>query len=211
MASSHFQLIVISCLWVLISLTFHEWAHACVALCFGDETPRIQGRFTLNPLAHISFFGSVVIPLLCAFSSFQVLGWARPVEVCPENFKYRNFGDLCCSLAGPSMNFLLAFLLVFASEWACRHGASWGSLLLIGASCNISLGLFNLIPIPPLDGAHVLKIFFRMSEATFVSYASVGTLLLLILINIPWFTTGFAIIHHSVFLWLDTVVLRYCF
>ena len=186
--------------WLVLSLSVHEWGHAFVATKFGDPTPRIEGRLTLNPLAHISFIGTIIIPLIMAVSStIRILGWARPVMVNPYNFKRRNLGDFCCSIAGPLMNLLFAVVLVFIGVTLRHFGLHYSKLFYIGALINTSLFLFNLIPLPPLDGGHIVKIILRMSEETFLKFSQIGMLILIVLINMPFFDKYFWLLQRSLF------------
>ena len=186
--------------WFILSLSIHEWGHAFVADKFGDLTPRAEGRLTLNPFAHISFLGTIVIPVIMSMtSSLRILGWAKPVIVNPSNFKHRNLGDLCCSIAGPLMNLFFAFVLVFIGRLLHHFGLGYSKVFYIGALINTSLFLFNLIPIPPLDGSHVLKIILRMSEEKFWQFSQMGALVLIVLINVPFFDKYFWLMQRQVF------------
>jgi Zn-dependent protease len=141
---------------LLIGLAFHEFAHAWVADRLGDPTPRSQGRLTINPLAHLDIFGTIMI-LLYHF------GWAKPVHVNPNNFRGNPLrGHMLVSLAGPVMNLTIAFLgmLIWGiCENTIQDSLWWPNLYPVLAAIvtlNIGLGIFNLIPIPPLDGFAIL-------------------------------------------------------
>ena len=140
---------------LIIAMVVHEYAHARVAVAMGDPTPRIMGRLTLNPMSHIDPVG-----MLCMF--LVHFGWAKPVSINPYNFRNPRTGDILVSLAGPFANFITAFLAMAAlfAMFAATSGAmSSGSGLVLQLIIiyNISFGVFNLIPIPPLDGSHVIK------------------------------------------------------
>lgn len=136
----------------------HEAAHALAARCLGDDTAKRAGRLTLNPLAHIDPVGTVILPALLVLShSPVVFGWAKPVPINPMNFKNPRAGLLISSLAGPASNMLLAvlFAVLFKMGFFAPHSIGW-YFLLQGVVISLVLGFFNLIPIPPLDGANVL-------------------------------------------------------
>ncbi len=141
---------------LLFSVIIHEIAHGYVALLNGDPTARLSGRITLNPIPHIDPIGTVLLPLLLLATGSRVLfGWARPVPVNPLNFRNFRRGQITVSLSGPLSN--LALAAVFA--YLLRLGLNNPGLALMasyGCSINIFLALFNLVPIPPLDGSHLV-------------------------------------------------------
>jgi Zn-dependent protease len=144
---------------VLVGFTVHEFAHALVAVRLGDDTPRAQGRLTLNPIAHIELVGLVMI-LLAGF------GWAKPVQINPRNFKNPKNDEILVSLAGPFSNLLfgIAFallvkiLLTLAPQafFSTDFGPVVYQILSYFVWINLLLAVFNLFPIPPLDGSHIL-------------------------------------------------------
>jgi Zn-dependent protease len=178
---------LITFLLLVISLSIHEWAHAIVADWLGDDTPRLQGRVTLNPMSHIDLIGTVIIPLINIFvfrGSFALIGWGRPVMTNPSNFKRRRLDDILVSLAGPASNLLLALLTVVIAALANVHQPELGEFLSRLVMMNIALAVFNLLPIPPLDGSYVLRHLVGMSEETFYGLARWSGLVMLILINV---------------------------
>ncbi|MDR0417873.1 MAG: site-2 protease family protein [Puniceicoccales bacterium] len=182
-------------LWFLLALAIHEWGHAWIAERLGDDRPRIDGRVTLNPLAHISLVGTVIIPLLGFLCSpdFAMIGWGRPVVVNSDNFKNKRLGDILCTFAGPFLNLVFSFLVSLLSFFLFKKGnQSLSYLCSIGVMTNASLGLFNLIPIPPLDGANILKSIIGMKETTFIVFSKWGFIILLFLINSSVFTHYFS-------------------
>jgi len=146
---------------LLFAITFHEFAHAFAADKLGDDTPRRQGRLTLNPLAHLDPVGSILL----LFAGF---GWGKPVQVNPRKFKgTMSCGEAIVSIAGPLMNFFLAIIFLIAYYMLLRFGTGLegnvyiviASMLFYGGAINIGLGVFNLIPLPPLDGSKILMHF----------------------------------------------------
>ncbi|MBF2638103.1 site-2 protease family protein [Listeria welshimeri] len=146
---------------LLFAFTIHEWAHALVALAFGDDTAKNQGRLSLNPLVHIDLFGMLMI-LIAGF------GWAKPTPVNRFKLKKRRLGSVLVSLAGPISNLLLAIVGVglyalFLNYSFFTYGSITETFLMIFVELNLVLFVFNLIPIPPLDGYQILVEFLPMS------------------------------------------------
>lgn len=135
---------------VLIALVLHELAHGFVSYKLGDPTPKIQGRLTLNPLAHIDPVGFLCL-FICGF------GWAKPVCINYDNYKNKKFGTALVSLAGPCMNFIIALFAAFGLKFCSVLGVpQLINFFYILFSINVGLGVFNLIPFPPLDGSKIL-------------------------------------------------------
>ena len=156
---SLFANIVYSLPAVLIAIVFHEWAHAFVSYKLGDTTAKSQGRLSLNPLNHLDPVG-----ILCLLL-FRV-GWAKPVQINPYMYKDKKSGTALTALAGPIMNFMIAFIAIFIMGLIEKYFLTTYTyviyfiykLALNIAYINLGLGLFNLIPIPPLDGSKVLAV-----------------------------------------------------
>ena len=153
--------LVLSLPAILIAITFHEFAHAFVADKLGDDTPRKQGRLTLNPLAHLDPVGSVML----LFAGF---GWGKPVEIEPRNFDRKrsmSASEAIVSIAGPAMNFFLAIVFaiiliitLIATKNLYNQAIEIITMMLeYGILINLGLGIFNLIPLPPLDGSKILR------------------------------------------------------
>jgi len=177
------------------SIVLHEMAHGYVALMFGDRTAKHQGRLTLNPIPHIDPMWTVIIPIAAYVLSKGtfIIGGAKPVPVNPFNYRRPVLGDICVSVAGVAVNFLIAVIMILLlnvvqfifggpQETLAVH------VLLNVALLNIVLAMFNLIPIPPLDGSHLFK--YLLPQELRRSYDNVGRtgagfIILIILINIP--------------------------
>ena len=137
----------------------HEVAHGAAAYAFGDPTAKNQGRLTLNPLKHIDPFGSVMLPLILVLTHAGfVFGWAKPVLYNPYNLRNRRLGEFCVSIAGIITNFIIALVFVFLLRFSVSLGLSQPAvdLMIYVVFLNLVLGIFNLIPIPPLDGSKIL-------------------------------------------------------
>ena len=161
---------------VLIAATCHEFAHALVADRLGDPTARQLGRLSLNPLVHVDPLGTLFFVLF----SF---GWARPVPVNPRNFANPRLGMLVVALAGPLVNIVLAFAVGGIVKTQGLTGTLWGDLASMLVLINIVLAVFNLIPIPPLDGSRILEGLLPSDQA--LAYARIqpyGTVVILVLL-----------------------------
>jgi Zn-dependent protease len=159
--------LIFSIIVLIFSVVIHEFSHGYAAELFGDPTPRLQGRLTLNPLKHLEFFGSLMVPLITGISSHGMFtfGWAKPVEWNPYNVKHKRLGELVISLAGPASNLLIAVIFGFAIRFSHLFSGSFVSLASYIVLINIVLAIFNLIPIPPLDGSKVLFALFPPTPA----------------------------------------------
>lgn len=146
--------IILSFIGFFICLSVHEASHALIADRLGDPTSKLSGRLSLNPLAHIDLFGTVLVPLLLILSGAPVFGWAKPVMVDIRNFKNPPRDNFLTALAGPFSNFLFAILLAFVLG-LITSGSLLYALIANLVIINVALGIFNLIPIPPLDGSKV--------------------------------------------------------
>ena len=174
---------------IVIGLSFHEFAHAVVAYKLGDMTPKIQGRVTVNPIAHIDPFGFATL-FLAGF------GWGRAVEINPYNFKHRKRDELLVSFAGVTMNLIIAFVFALIIKLMYSSGIAVSTneplhviamMLQYGILVNIILMIFNLLPIPPLDGFNLVTQIFRLDKYSWwYQFYRLGTFILLglILLNV---------------------------
>jgi Zn-dependent protease len=158
-----FQTLVLVLPVLLASLTLHELAHGVTATRLGDPTPREQGRLTLNPLAHLDPLGTILLVVTLIASPFA-FGWAKPVQVQPRYFRRAREGMAIVAIAGPATNFVLALLCLAPIRFMNVSGELY-DVLTAAFVVNVVLGVFNLIPIPPLDGSRVVGVF--MSKSTY--------------------------------------------
>lgn len=141
---------------LIVSIIAHEVAHGIAALWQGDPTAKHAGRLTLNPVPHIDPIGSIVVPLICAvISPGFMFGWAKPVPVNPYNFKSQKWGEALVAFAGPLTNIIIALVFTALIRFG-EFGPVFFQFALTAIAINIVLAIFNLIPIPPLDGSKIL-------------------------------------------------------
>ncbi len=174
----------------LLSISVHEYSHAFFANKYGDDTAKKLGRLTLNPFKHIDLIGSVIMPLAAFASGFALIGWAKPVPVDRRNFSDPLKDDAVVSIAGPLSNFILSALLfvlfLISVNIFGEQNSIISNLLWYGVFLNVFLFAFNLLPIPPLDGSHILfNLFPNKLTAKYVNLGLYGSLLLLVFIYSP--------------------------
>lgn len=181
----------------LVSLTLHEFGHAAVASALGDPTPRLAGRVTLNPFAHLEVFGTLMM-------LFGPIGWAKPVPIDPAQLKGRH-AEILVSFAGPAMNLVLALVAAFALKYGNVPAAydpavevMWSFFFL-----NVGLAVFNMLPIPPLDGSHIwpsiLPASWRQGYYRLLPY---GMIALILLVMWPGANRGLSVLVGSVARWI---------
>jgi Zn-dependent protease len=196
---------------LLFSLSVHESAHGWMAQRMGDDTASLQGRISLNPLVHIDPVGTVLIPMLQIFwGGVPLLGWAKPTPVGAHNFRKLARGHVLVAGAGPVSNLVLALLFTVGLFLAVRGGVAdgpVGMIVAIGIQMNIALALFNLVPLPPLDGSWVASWGLPRSIAN--RYDRImepwGQWILLILFMtglLGWLLRPFRLVLQSFLLWL---------
>ncbi|MBR5543704.1 MAG: site-2 protease family protein [Oscillospiraceae bacterium] len=194
----------------LLAIIFHEFSHGYVASLLGDNTAKAKGRLSLNPAKHLDVLG-----LICMI--FFGFGWAKPVPVNPYFFKDKKLGMILVSLAGPLSNIIMAFVSLFAGVALSRVSVENGTLpylimvliefFLYFSVFNVGLAVFNFLPIPPLDGSKILFSLLPPSAYGFIlKYERYGMLILLILINLPFFSVFLNNVRMLVFSGIETVI-----
>lgn len=168
---------------LLVSMMMHELAHGWIAYRLGDPTAKNRGRLSINPLKHLDPIGTAMFVITYLFSGF-VFGWAKPIPVSPYYFKNRQRGMAIVGAAGPITNFILAVIFILALNWIAPSSESrLFTVLFLLFQVNLVLGLFNLIPIPPLDGSRVLGgLLPRSAYEKWVAVDRYGMLLVLVMI-----------------------------
>jgi len=206
---------------LLFSLSFHEAAHAWTSYRFGDDTGKLQGRITLNPIAHIDPIGTILFPLLSSIGGLPLLGWAKPVQTNPLLWRDKTKANIWVSAAGPLSNFILAviafiiikallmsgilylnggyYTLVMAGPDQPAFMTPLAVLLSVMLLLNVLLGVFNFIPVPPLDGSHILEEMLPRSMAeAYYQIRPFGFILLYLLMFLGVFTAIFVPVYKAV-------------
>jgi Zn-dependent protease len=194
---------------LLVLLTFHEYGHAWMALRCGDDTAKLQGRCSLNPLVHMDPIGTVVLPLLMIFlpgAGRFLVGWAKPVPVNPYNLRHPNRDQILVAMAGPAMNVVLAVGLLGLAR-ICELVGFAGLIELLARMAWLSLLLcfFNLIPIPPLDGSYLMRQLTGMSHETYHRIAQYGFLIVILVLQVPVVRRLLTKVTHSSWVMIATV------
>jgi Zn-dependent protease len=192
---------------LVIAIVFHEVAHGWTALALGDPTAKERRRLSFNPIRHVDPIGTLILPGALALSGLPVFGWAKPVPVIKQRLRNPRFGMMAVAAAGPGMNLVLAVLGALALGLLARGGveaegvtgfaiASLYSFVLI----NIFLALFNLLPLPPFDGSHIVEgLLPRRAAQVYDKLRPFGfPLLFLLLLVIPYFFPGLGIVEKVV-------------
>ena len=204
MQPSSFVVAVFEFVLLIFSLSVHECAHAWMASRLGDQTARLQGRVTLNPIPHIDLIGTLLFPALMIFGPLFsggalggfLIGWAKPTPVITRNFKKIVRDDTLVTLAGPASNLLIAIVAFFglvaiilatrgrALEPGSPEVALW-TLCQLAVTVNLALFFFNLLPIPPLDGSHILRHFLPYNSLKFFDSMGMLSYVLMLLVGGP--------------------------
>lgn len=187
---------------LLFSVVIHEVSHGYAALCLGDKTAEYEGRLTLNPLKHLDFIGSILVPLISTGMHFP-FGWAKPVPFNPHNLRNRKYGEAIVAAAGPLSNLAIAGIFgLFVRFYVVPQGLLASP---VGAMChlivlvNLSLLIFNLVPVPPLDGSKIISAILPRSwmkvRASIERFGFIGVIIFLLFVwqffepVIPWLYT----------------------
>ena len=184
--------IILLIIILLFSITIHEYAHGLMAYKLGDNTPKISGRLTINPLKHIDILGTIIMPILLIIvtNGIFAFGYAKPVPINPYNFKNPRKDIMWVGLAGPASNFLIALILSIILRMDLLGGIIKEALQ-YGVVINLILFIFNLIPLPPLDGSRIVSAFLSYKTAyRYLKLETVGfIIIILLLVNgmFEWF------------------------
>jgi Zn-dependent protease len=170
-------LIDVAVLWMIT--TPHEFAHAWVATKLGDDTPEIEGRVTLQPLAHIDWIGTTLLPFISSLLTGGLIGWGKPVNTTISKLRWGLNGLLLVALAGPIMNLIFAFALVILATLTRTAFVDLSDFATMAAQLSVYLAVFNLVPVPPLDGSKML-IALRVPYFIYNELARFGFVLLLL-------------------------------
>lgn len=168
---------------IILSAVIHEYSHGWIADRMGDKTARYAGRLTLNPIAHMDLWGTVIIPLFLLFTGGIFIGWAKPVPYNPYNIQNK-YGSLIIALAGPLSNFFIAIILGLMLRFGIFPEIIAQFILLI-VTVNVYLALFNLIPVPPLDGSKVFGEIFPSRNSLVTSGVGIIIALLVAFLILP--------------------------
>ncbi|TCD04774.1 site-2 protease family protein [Erythrobacteraceae bacterium CFH 75059] len=193
---------------LVIAIVFHEVAHGWVANALGDPTAREQRRLTLNPVRHVDPVGTLLVPGLLALANGPVFGWAKPVPVIKERLRSPRWGMVAVAAAGPGINFAMAAAAAVIMGLALRAlaagaDAPWLAALLPGLDLfiliNIFIALFNLLPIPPFDGSHIVEgVLPRRAAAVYGRLRPFGMALFFGLIALTWFVPQWGLLERVV-------------
>ncbi len=193
---------------LIVAIVFHEVAHGYAALLLGDPTAQEQKRLSLNPIRHVDPVGTLLVPGGLALAGAPVFGWAKPVPVQPWRLSNPRYGMMAVAAAGPGTNFVLALigaivLGLFGAELNAGANLEEPSLLVQGVFyfilINVFLGLFNLLPIPPFDGSHILEgLLPRSLVPYYAKLRPFGFVLFFGLVAVTWFAPQWGVLENTV-------------
>lgn len=198
----HFELALINVaiLWMLT--TPHEFAHAWVATKLGDDTPELEGRVTLHPLAHVDWLGTTILPFATSLLGGFFIGWGKPVHTDPDKLRYGLNGLALVAVAGPVSNVLFAIVLAGLSVATARMYLPLAEFLAQAARLSVYLAIFNFIPVPPLDGSKLL-LAARIPIVVYNELARIGFIALILLLSStslgPWISTSSDEVTYFIF------------
>lgn len=173
-------LINVSLLWLLTAP--HEFAHAFVATLLGDDTPRREGRVTLNPLAHVDWLGTTILPAITSLLGGGFIGWGKPVNSNPSKLRGGMKGLAVVALAGPASNIVFAVILAVVAMACLKFSEPAANYFAQGVRLSLYLAIFNLLPVPPLDGSKLL-LAVKIPRVIYMELARFGFVLLLVLLT----------------------------
>jgi Zn-dependent protease len=204
--SGRWELLIILIPVLLVSMMLHELAHGFVAYRLGDPTAKLHGRLSFNPLKHLDPLGTAMFVITYLFAGYM-FGWAKPVPVSPYYFKNRQRGMAIVGIVGPVTNFILAIIFVLILNFTTpKVGSIAFQALALLFQVNIVLGLFNLIPIPPLDGSRVVGAFMpRNMYEKWVQVDRYGMVIILVFVIVFW--GRFSYVIADVINWLANIFL----
>jgi Zn-dependent protease len=179
----NFQTAILNVLLLWILTSPHEFAHAWVATRLGDDTPRLQGRLTLNPLAHVDWLGTAILPFLTSLFTGGFLGWGKPVMTNTSKLKGGRNGLALVALAGPGSNVVMAVILAIVARIALHVAPAFAQFAANGVELSLYLAIFNLLPVPPLDGSKLL-LAMRVPMVVYQEIARFGFMLLVLAISV---------------------------
>ena len=171
----------VALLWLLT--TPHEFAHAWVATRLGDDTPRLQGRLTLNPLAHVDWLGTTILPALTSLFGGGLIGWGKPVQSNPAKLRWGLNGLAVVAMAGPASNVVFAVILAGVARATAGFAPALAQFAARGVNLSLYLAIFNMLPVPPLDGSKLL-LAARIPMVVYNELARAGVLLLIVAVSV---------------------------
>jgi Zn-dependent protease len=171
----------VALLWLLT--TPHEFAHAWMATRLGDDTPRLQGRLTLNPLAHVDWLGTTILPALTSLFGGGLLGWGKPVYSNPSKLRWGLNGLALVAMAGPASNVVFAVILGAVAHFTAGFAPALAQFAARGVNLSLYLAIFNMLPVPPLDGSKLL-LAARIPMVVYNELARAGFLLLIVAVSV---------------------------